>query len=80
MISAVPDIDVVEIYLVKKHDIEYIDALGDRSCMNCRVPMYIIFPFNKCPHCTLKIVNNIVSETWKRCGKTIIVFPHFFHV
>ena len=36
------DTDVVGIYLVRKHDIGYIDALSGRSCTNCSVPMYTI--------------------------------------
>ena len=31
------DINVVRTYLVRKHDIDYIDALSGRSCRNCRV-------------------------------------------
>ena len=46
------DIDVVGMHLVRKHDIDYIDALCGRSCRNCGVPMYIIFPCSMCPLCT----------------------------
>ena len=46
------DIDVVGMHLVRKHDIDYIDALGGRSCRNCGVPTYTIFPCSMCPLCT----------------------------
>ncbi|KYN09586.1 hypothetical protein ALC57_18296 [Trachymyrmex cornetzi] len=43
------DIDTVEMHYIKKHSINYIDALNSRSCTNCRVALYTIFPCNKCP-------------------------------
>lgn len=43
------DTDFIRLYLVRKHDIEYIYALSSRSCTNCRLPTYVIFPCNKCP-------------------------------
>ncbi|KYN18429.1 hypothetical protein ALC57_09259 [Trachymyrmex cornetzi] len=64
------DIDTVGMYLIKKHNINYIDALSGRSCTNCRVALYTIHPCNRCPQCTNKklFLNSIVSETWKICG------------
>jgi len=32
--------------------IDYVDALGGQSCINCRVPMYTIFPCSTCLLCT----------------------------
>ena len=45
------DTDAVGMYLVRKHDID-IDALGSRSCTNCGMQMYTIFPCSICPLCT----------------------------
>ena len=45
------DINVGGMYLVRKHEIDYIDALGG-FCSNCKVPMYIIISCNMCPICT----------------------------
>jgi len=39
--------DTEGMYLVRKHDIDYIEALGDRSCTNCIVPLYTVFTCNK---------------------------------
>ena len=75
------DTDVVGMYLVRKHDIDYIDALDGRSCTNCRVSMYTIFPCNKYPlaHIEKTIVNSIVSETllknmWKDCNVDDVLY------
>ncbi|KYN22128.1 hypothetical protein ALC57_05480 [Trachymyrmex cornetzi] len=46
------NIDTVGMHYIKKHSINYIDALNGRSCTNCRVALYTIFPCNKCPQCT----------------------------
>ena len=48
---ALSDADVGHMYAFRKHVIELHDAIEGRSCSNCRLPMYQIFPCNMCPIC-----------------------------
>lgn len=48
----IADIERETLCNFRKHETNFIDALNGRSCSNCRMPMYTVFPCNNCPECT----------------------------
>ncbi|KYN09648.1 hypothetical protein ALC57_18168 [Trachymyrmex cornetzi] len=56
------NIDTVGMHYIKKHSINYIDALNGRSCTNCRVALYNIFPCNKLHKLKNYFLNSIVND------------------
>jgi len=40
-------------YLTRRHVTDTHDAIDGRYCSDCRHPLFVIFPCNMCPMCTL---------------------------
>ncbi|KYN19189.1 hypothetical protein ALC57_08483, partial [Trachymyrmex cornetzi] len=57
------DIDTVGMHYIKKHNINYIDALSGRFCTNCRVALYTIFPCEQ--YCERNMNHDEIMERMK---------------
>ncbi|KYN01412.1 hypothetical protein ALC62_07793, partial [Cyphomyrmex costatus] len=45
----IADADVGAMFLIRKHDTDFMDIFEARTCTNCRKQMYQVYPCNVCP-------------------------------
>ncbi|KYN30167.1 hypothetical protein ALC57_00374 [Trachymyrmex cornetzi] len=69
------DIDTVGMHYIKKHNINYIDALSGRFCTNCRIALYTIFPCNMAVQDTRKDVIRVLGKSMTERDTSVRISP-----